>query len=157
METVNNETNNHNSQYMNKRRLICLAIVIVLLFFSFMFGIFVGRIAPRMHSNRFNNMMGSRYTYSYQQPMLSNPTSYLGNGPMRMNRPPANTVNIKGVVTAINGQTITVAGNGSTNNITTNSSTQYTNGSSPKVNDTIVLNAQFNNNQLTAQSVTLNP
>ncbi len=161
METIDNDTKDNdtidqNNKYMSKKRLVCLIIVIILLFFSFTFGIFIGRVAPRMNSHRFSNRMGGGFSYSFSQPLSSSQTEYLSNGPMGMNQS-TNTIEIQGVITAINGQTITIAGNGSTNNITINSSTQYTNGSSLKVNDTILVNAQFSSNQLTAQSVTLNP
>jgi hypothetical protein len=64
---------------------------------------------------------------------------------------------MQGVVTAVNGSTITVAGNGATNTVTTNSSTQYTGGSKAAVNDTIVAVGTTNNNVFTATRIIINP
>ena len=64
---------------------------------------------------------------------------------------------LTGVVTSVNGDTFTVAGGGSTNQVTTNSSTQYQNGSSVKVNDTVTVFGTISNNTLTATQIIVNP
>ena len=62
-----------------------------------------------------------------------------------------------GVVTAVNGSSFTLAGNGATTNVTTNGSTQYQNGNTVKVNDTVMVVGTTSNNTLTATSVVINP
>lgn len=143
MEKTDNTSNiNQPTNNISRHRLIGLIVVVILLFFSFMFGAFVGRVSPRMQFHRFNSKRGMGY--SYQQLVVNSPQS-------------VNSITIQGVITSVNGNSLTVAGDGLTNNITTNSSTQYVNGNSPKVNDTVSISAQFNNNQLTAQSININP
>jgi hypothetical protein len=64
---------------------------------------------------------------------------------------------ITGTVTAVNGSNFTVAGHGSSYQVQTNSSTQYQNGSTVKVNDTIVAFGTTNSGTLTATLVAINP
>jgi len=62
-----------------------------------------------------------------------------------------------GVVTAVNGSSFTLAGHGSTTEVTTNSSTQYRDGNTVKVNDTVVVSGTTINGTLTATKVVINP
>lgn len=68
-----------------------------------------------------------------------------------------NTASLQGVVTAKNGNLITVIGNGTTNNVTTNSSTQYIGGNSVAINDTVIVVGEYNNNTFIAQTIEINP
>lgn len=64
---------------------------------------------------------------------------------------------VNGTVTAVNGATLTVAGHGSSYQVLTNSSTQYQNGSTPKVNDTVLVFGTTNGGVLTATQIVINP
>ncbi len=69
----------------------------------------------------------------------------------------SNQLQIEGVVSNVNGSTLTVAGNGATNSVVTNGSTQYTGSSQPKVNDTVVATGSLSNGTFTATQITINP
>ncbi len=64
---------------------------------------------------------------------------------------------LTGVVTKVDGKNFTIAGNGTTNSITVNDSTQYTNGSTVAINDTVFVSGTVNNGTFTATQVTINP
>jgi len=64
---------------------------------------------------------------------------------------------IEGVVTAANGNTLTVAGDGTTHSVVTSSSTTYTNGSSAAVDDTVVAIGSTSGGSFTATNVIVNP
>jgi hypothetical protein len=68
-----------------------------------------------------------------------------------------NESRLEGVVTKVDGSTITIAGGGKTNTLTVSSSTQYSGGSSAAVNDTVVATGTTNNGTFTATSVLVNP
>lgn len=60
---------------------------------------------------------------------------------------------LTGVVTAVNGSTLTVAGNGSAHSVTTNSSTQWLGNISAAVNDTVMIEYSGSGSDLTALSI----
>jgi hypothetical protein len=62
-----------------------------------------------------------------------------------------------GVVTAVNGSSLTVAGNGATSTVNTSSSTRYRNGNATKVNDTVMILGTNNNGTWTAEQIVINP
>jgi hypothetical protein len=64
---------------------------------------------------------------------------------------------VDGVVTAVNGNKLTVAGGGTTTEVDTSGSTQYTNAGAVAVNDTVVATGTFSGNVLTATHITVNP
>ena len=64
---------------------------------------------------------------------------------------------ITGVVTAVNGNQLTVAGNGTSSSVTINSSTQYTGASSAAVDDTVVATGTSSGSSFTATHVYVNP
>lgn len=135
-----------------KHKLFFGFVVLVILAIVFMFGFGAGRMSTRFnnyrtgehgmfYSNNGNNIMGG-FSYSTSLPVGQNTT---------------NQIEITGVVSLINGNKVTVVGGGVSNIITTNSSTQYINGSSLAVNDSVDIIGQYSNNVLTASSITINP
>lgn len=68
----------------------------------------------------------------------------------------ANYQRIRGVVTAVSGDTFTVAGNGATNSVKTDSSTEYIGGDSVKVNDTVLVLGTTSESTFTASKVYIN-
>lgn len=61
----------------------------------------------------------------------------------------------EGVVTAVNGDSITVAGGGKTQTIKTNSSTTYANDMKPAVNDTVVVVGTKDGDTITATQISV--
>ena len=125
---------------------IAAAVVALIL----VFGVFVvGAIAGRASGDRF---MGWHNSITIKP------------GPAMMQRRGVSqgglfstTNHISGVVTAVNGDSLTVAGNGATNTVTTNSSTQYQGGGSVKINDTVIAFGSTSSNTFTATEVDINP
>jgi hypothetical protein len=64
---------------------------------------------------------------------------------------------VSGVVTAVNGSTLTVAGDGSTSSVDTTSSTSYTNAPSAVVNDTVIATGSTSGGTFTATRIIVNP
>jgi hypothetical protein len=62
-----------------------------------------------------------------------------------------------GVVTAVNGDKLTVAGGGTTTQGTTNSSTDYVNGSAVKANDSVIIMGTKSGDTVTATRIVINP
>lgn len=104
--------------------------------------------------NRFTRMNGPDMAYNSTNSNYSNGFSFSTNIPMGQSS--ANQIEITGVVTAINGNKVTIVGGGVSNVITTNSSTQYINGTSLAVNDSADVIGQYANNVLTASTITIN-
>jgi hypothetical protein len=69
----------------------------------------------------------------------------------------ANELRLQGVVTKVDGDTVTVAGGGKTNTVKTSSSTQYSGGSNVAVNDTVIVAGTLNNGTYDATNIVVNP
>lgn len=69
---------------------------------------------------------------------------------------PAGGSELQGVVTAVNGDKLTIAGDGKTSTVTTTSSTQYLGASSAAVNDTVGVTGTSANGVLTATQIAVN-
>jgi hypothetical protein len=63
---------------------------------------------------------------------------------------------VQGVITAIDGNKLTVAGNGTTSTVYTSSSTQYIGGSNVVVNDTVDVSGTTSADTFTASSISIN-
>ncbi len=149
-ETLENEKAQPNVEVWQhkKHKIFFGLIILVLLVIAFMVGVGAGRFSNRIHTQRFVGM--SRFNG------YSNGYSFQSSGPIFNNSIGTNQLEITGVVTAVNGDKITVIGGGTSNQVTINSSTQYINGTSVAVNDTVDIIGQYNNNTLTATTVTIN-
>lgn len=64
---------------------------------------------------------------------------------------------VDGVVTTVNGNTLTVAGNGTTTSVDVGGSTTYSGATSALVNDTVVATGTFSGNVLDATAISVNP
>lgn len=64
---------------------------------------------------------------------------------------------LRGVVTAVNGDSFTLAGNGATNTVQTTSKTTYSGGDKVSVNDTAAVAGTTNNGTFTATAIRVNP
>ncbi len=156
MVQENNDNNNHqdncehhqaNHWHSSKHKLILgLLIVLILMFISFSCGFGAGRFSSNFMRVRRHGCIASNI--SGESTLQTN--SYNSN----LN---VNSASLQGVITAKNGNTITVVGNGTTNNVTINSSTQYVGGTTIAVNDTVIITGQYNNNTFTAQTIEINP
>ena len=146
-DTNNDITSEHWEH--RKHRILFGIIVLILLFIVFMFGMAAGRVSRNFYverSRNFNNMRGlNGFGWQSNSTFMSTPPSSM-----------SNQLEITGVVTEINGDKVTVVGGGTSNIVTTNSSTQYIGASSLAVNDTVSIVGQYNNNTLTATSITIN-
>jgi hypothetical protein len=68
----------------------------------------------------------------------------------------SDSTRVSGVVTAINGSTLTVAGNGTTKQVTTNDSTTYYGAAQPvKVNDSIMITGTTSGDTFTAGRIVI--
>ena len=68
-----------------------------------------------------------------------------------------NGSNLTGVVTAINGDKLTIAGNGTTSTVSTTSSTQYVGASQVAIDDTVMISGTTASGTLTATQIVINP
>ena len=131
-----------------KHKIIFGFIVLILLFIVFMFGMAAGRVSRQFYVRRSGNFHTMRnlngFDWQSGQMYMSSPASS------------TNQLEITGVVSGINGDKVTVVGGGTSNVITTNSSTQYIGASAVAVNDTVSVVGEYNNNTLTATSITVN-
>lgn len=135
------DTNNPNSQ-LTKPVIIALGLVLAaVIFFA---GLVAGRAAGKLRA---------------LEPAGAVVKQRLLDSGMRMGRRFANPneSRIQGVVTAVNGSTLTVSGGGATNTVTVSGSTQYTNGTKAAVNDSVVVFGTVNNGSFTASRIVLNP
>ena len=137
-------TNSHYSGYRNHRSWLMPAVVIILIL------LLIGSI---FHNHRENRAFGAKVGAFGNVRMMRRGGEFMG-GQQGMN---AGQNHIRGVVTAVNGSTITVAGNGATNDVETNTSTQYQNGSSVKVNDSVLVFGNINSGKFTATQIVVNP
>ena len=141
------EDKNDKTQAPNRMRSgwgLALAIIVILLV-----AIAIGMSAGRFNDDRFGMHGGGRgggFTMMHGSGGVGM-GGRIGNGQDR----------VTGTVTALNGQNFTVAGHGSSYQVQTNSSTQYQNGNTVKLNDTIVAFGTTNSGTLTATLVTINP
>jgi hypothetical protein len=69
----------------------------------------------------------------------------------------SNQSRLEGVVTKVDGGTLTIAGGGATNTVQTSGSTQYTNATAAKVNDTVIVAGTISNSTFTATQIVVNP
>ncbi len=146
--TKNNYDHSHTHHcHSSKHKLVLIVIILILMFGSFIFGFGVGRFSKNMMGSNRHRFMKS---YTYRSSMFNNNNSLSYNANI-------NTASLQGVVTAKNGNLITVIGNGTTNNVTTNSSTQYIGGNSVAINDTVIVVGEYNNNTFIAQTIEINP
>ncbi len=141
-----------NWQHRNHKVVFGLIILIVLVI-VFMFGVGAGRMSTRL--NQFVRTDGRGQAITSSNRNYSSGFGFTTNMPIVQSS--VNQIEITGVVTAINGDKVTLVGGGVSNIITTNSSTQYVNGSSLAVNDSADIIGQYSNNVLTATIVTINP
>ena len=134
--------NRHSGQPFGNWWLIFGGITIFIIAFAIGFG------SWRWHSNQLGLESGGRFGRFMTHRMgWGDNDSVLSSSQDR----------VSGTVTAVNGSTFTVAGNGSSYQVQTNSSTQYQNGNSVKVNDTVIALGTTNNGVLTATQVAINP
>lgn len=146
MASEDRSTNQHATIHMHKGWLAALAALIVL-FLVFMFGIAAGRFSYGGFGGRTHGFIGGAMVGHERR---------LG----RMMADGAVTDSqdrVIGTVTAVNGSDLTVAAGGSSYTVQTSSSTQWQNGNTAKVNDTVVAYGTTNNGVLTATQVVINP
>lgn len=136
-----------------KHKIIFGLIILIVLAIVFMFGVGVGRMSTRI--NRIGRMNDQNMYYSASNGNYTSGFNITSSMPIVQNS--TNQLEITGVVTAVNGNKVTLVGGGVSNVITTNSSTQYINGTSLAVNDSADIIGQYSNNVLTATTVTVNP
>ena len=132
----------------NRPVLICVTLIVI--FVIFMARLVLGHVA----NVRLNRFSISRMGTSGYSTMIGS----AGPGLMFKNNTNAATQDsIQGVVTNVNGNTLTIAGYGATNSVQTNSSTQYIGGSTPLVDDTVIVIGTINNDTFTASQISINP
>ena len=66
-------------------------------------------------------------------------------------------IQLQGVVTKVEGDTVTVAGGGKTNTIKVSPNTRYSGGSNVAVNDTVIVRGPLDGNTLSATQILVNP
>ena len=119
---------------------------LLILFVVFMFGMAAGRFGT--------GNFGHRQSVFMKGIMMSGDRGFGG----MMHSGLINSQDrVAGTVTAVNGSSFTLAGNGSSYSVQTNSSTQWQNGRSVKVNDTVMAFGTTNGGVLTATQVVINP
>lgn len=144
---------NGNLGYKNQHKLLFSLIGVLLVLLILLVGIRIGG-----HNNdgfytntkigRGPGMMSRGFTtYGDGERGFMNGGTTLMNGRTRTD----------GVVTAVNGDGFAIAGHGATSNITTNSSTQYQNGNTVKVNDSVLVFGTNNSGTITATQIVINP
>jgi hypothetical protein len=138
---------NHYSIHNDRRNWLVSGLIIVLIL------LLIGAIA---HNHQDSRGFG-RKAGAFGAVGMRREGKLMGGGGKFNSTIGSNQNRIQGVVTAINGSTITVAGHGATNDVETNSSTQYQNGSSVKVNDSVVAFGTISGGKFTATQVVVNP
>jgi hypothetical protein len=116
---------------------LVLVVVIVVIFVA---GLFIGHGGGRYGMNRV-------VSYRFGGPGGGMMSAQFG----------ANQDHIQGVVTNVNGSSLTIAGDGTTNTVQTTSSTQYIGGNSAAVNDTVSVVGSISNSAFTATRIIINP
>ncbi len=130
-----------------KHRLLFGFVIFLILVLVFMFGMATSRLSRDFYSRHpIGYNTGGYGRFGWQN----------GNGVMMAPSTNSNQIEISGVVTNINGDKVTVVGGGTSNIITTDSSTQYIGANSLTINDTVSIVGQYNNNTLTATTITIN-
>ena len=145
-KTDNEVTNQHHYNHRRRAGMLIGAVVFVLVIFGA--GVAAGHLGSRLAMDRPGGFGPAGMSHQMRGGF---------GGPDDSASQLANQSRLVGVVTAVNGDVITIAGGGSTNTVTTNSTTQYTNGSKAAVNDTVMVLGTTNNGTFTATQVTINP
>jgi hypothetical protein len=83
--------------------------------------------------------------------------TFVGPASRAIQYPADGSTQVRGVVTAVNGNTLTVAGNGTTRSVTISSSTQYSGGLSVAVDDTIIATGSVSSTTFNATAIVVNP
>ena len=142
-DEVKTETKSANLQNYHSQKspmVVIAALVVAAAIFGF--GLVLGHVLGRF----------STVGYGGRPPIVPGAPNYRAG----LRSASSSKIRIEGVVTAVNGSSITVAGHGATNTVTTNSSTQYVGGSQPKVNDTVVALGSISNDTFTATQISIN-
>lgn len=147
-EVVSAKSSNQEQRYHKP-----LAFTALLVLFLLLLG---GAFAVGHHAWRTNGYLEAPRLSGYSQ---MEPRSGGLHGGMFWSSEDTSTSNtrVSGVVTSVNGDTITVAGNGTTTKVTVSDNTTYTGSSEPaKINDTIIaIGAKNSEDTLIASSVYL--
>ena len=146
-EIIKVEGNQKNMWHKPVNKPVFIVVALIAAFVILMAGLVLGRGA-NFRMNRFGI---TRVKPGYSTMMSSAGPSTIINGSS------TNQDSIQGVVTNVSGSTLTIAGYGATNTVVTNSSTQYIGGSTPLVNDTVVVVGTINSNTFTATQISINP
>ena len=143
-ETAPHNINHHDWSISNTPLLIVIAVMAALILLGGGFAI----------GNRSSSMNGPGPIFG-QAGLFARKSG--GMGAHRHGFLNNSSTRVSGVVTAVNGTHFTVASQGSTKDVETNSSTQYVDGSSVAVNDSVVASGTTTGSQFTADRVVINP
>lgn len=121
------EISNSADHSLKVNKVVAVLVAALVLIVAFGAGVFVG------HRTHANTIVRSN-SYSFR----SGSSDYRGGFGFGPNSQQAGS-RLTGVVTAVNGSTLTVIGDGTTNMVTTTSTTEYANNVMPNVNDTVTV------------------